>query len=113
MTSKPVLYGYDASAYPRIARLMLVEKGVDHDYMRVANWSGYEKLPGFEDLHPFAKVPVFEHGGFRLYETGAILRYVDEAFQGPALQPASCSRPPPRRSCASPQTPSISAPASP
>ena len=50
--------------YTRIARLMLVEKGIDHDYMRVANWSGYEKLPGFEDLHPFAKVPVFEHGGF-------------------------------------------------
>ncbi len=89
MTSKPVLYGYDASTYTRIARLMLVEKGVDHDYVRVADWSGYEKRPGFEDLHPFAKVPVFEHGGFRLYETGAILRYVDEAFQGPALQPAS------------------------
>ncbi len=50
MTSKPVLYGYDASAYPRIARLMLVEKGVDHVYMRVVDWSGYEKRPGFEDL---------------------------------------------------------------
>ena len=89
MTSKPVLYGYDASTYTRIARLTLVEKGVDHDYTRVADWSGYEKLAGFEDLHPFAKVPVLEHGGFQLYETGAIARYVDEAFDGPALQPVS------------------------
>ncbi len=89
MTSKPVLYGYDASTYTRIARLALVEKGVDHDYTRVADWSGYEKLAGFEDLHPFTKVPVLEHGGFHLYETGAIVRYVDEVFDGPALQPAS------------------------
>lgn len=89
MTAKPVLYGYDASTYTRIARLALAEKGVDHDYTRVADWSGYRKLPGFEDLHPFAKVPVLEHVGFHLYETGAILDYVDEAFDGPTLQPAS------------------------
>ena len=28
------------------------------------------------------------HGDFTLYETTAICRYVDGAFQGPALQPA-------------------------
>jgi glutathione S-transferase len=38
--------------------------------------------------HPFGKVPAFEHDGFMLYETAAIIRYVDEAFDGPALQPA-------------------------
>jgi glutathione S-transferase len=32
-------------------------------------------------------VPVIEHGDFRLYETQAILRYVDAAFPGTALQP--------------------------
>jgi len=36
---------------------------------------------------PFGKVPAFEHDGFALFETAAILRYVDEAFPGPALQP--------------------------
>ncbi|MGO4842142.1 glutathione S-transferase family protein, partial [Rhizobiaceae sp. 2RAB30] len=40
------------------------------------------------DLHPFARIPAFEHGGFRLFETTAITHYVDEAFDGPALQPA-------------------------
>ena len=35
----------------------------------------------------FGKIPAFEHGGFRLYEAGAINRYVDEAFPGPRLQP--------------------------
>jgi len=33
--------------------------------------------------------PAFEHDGFRLYETRAITRYIDEAFDGPALQPDS------------------------
>src|SRR3546814_19163047 len=33
-------------------------------------------------------VPAFEHNGFRLYETRAITRYVDEAFPGQRLQPA-------------------------
>ncbi|TIV87229.1 MAG: glutathione S-transferase family protein, partial [Mesorhizobium sp.] len=38
--------------------------------------------------HPFGRIPAFEHDGFRLFETGAIARYVDEAFDGLALQPA-------------------------
>jgi len=36
---------------------------------------------------PFAKVPAFEHDGFVLYETQAIIRYVDERFAGTPLQP--------------------------
>src|SRR5262249_20803790 len=37
--------------------------------------------------HPFGRIPAFEHDGFRLYEAGAISRYVNEAFPGAALQP--------------------------
>ena len=38
-------------------------------------------------LHPFNRVPILDHGGFRLYETAAIALYADEAFAGPSLQP--------------------------
>ena len=38
-------------------------------------------------LHPFGRVPVLTHGAFKLFETSAITRYVDRAFEGPALQP--------------------------
>ncbi len=38
--------------------------------------------------HPFGKVPALTHDGFVLYEVTAIGRYVDEAFDGPALQPS-------------------------
>lgn len=39
-------------------------------------------------MHPFGRVPVLEHDGFRLYETQAILRYVDRVVPAPALTPA-------------------------
>ena len=38
--------------------------------------------------HPFGKVPAFEHDGFALYETDAIVRYIDETFPGTDLVPA-------------------------
>jgi glutathione S-transferase len=33
-------------------------------------------------------MPAMEHGKVRLFETAAIARYADEAFDGPPLQPA-------------------------
>ena len=41
----------------------------------------------------FMRIPAFEHAGERLYEASAITRYVDEAFEGPALMPALAARP--------------------
>ena len=38
--------------------------------------------------HPFGRVPAIQHGNFTLYETQAILRYLDDVFPEPALQPA-------------------------
>jgi glutathione S-transferase len=38
--------------------------------------------------HPFGRVPVLEHHGFMLYETQAILRYLDCVLPTPPLTPA-------------------------
>lgn len=84
----PVLYGYDSSVYVRIVRLTLAEKGVACDYVRVASFDGSEKYPENEGLHPFRRVPVFEHDGFRLHEARAIAEYIEDAFEGPKLMPA-------------------------
>ena len=86
--ARPVLYGASYSVYVRAARLALVEKGVAHDLVEVDVFA--PGGPPAEHLarHPFGKIPAFEHDGFRLYEAGAISRYVDEAFAGPALQPS-------------------------
>lgn len=39
-------------------------------------------------LNPFGKMPVLQHDQVVLYETLAIVHYIDRAFPGPALQPA-------------------------
>ncbi len=38
--------------------------------------------------HPFGRVPALEHDGFMLYETQAILRYLDRVLPAPPLTPA-------------------------
>ena len=84
--SKPTLYGPAYSTYCRTARLALEEKGVDYNLVEVDFLQG--PMPAEQiERQPFAKVPAFEHDGFKLYEVTAIGRYVDEAFDGPSLQP--------------------------
>ena len=82
-----VLHGYHYSVYNRIARLALAEKGVAYDRVEVNPFA--DTPPEYLALHPFGRVPTLVHDGFVLYETGAITRYVDRAFPGPALQPAT------------------------
>ncbi len=86
--SKPQLFGAEYSVYVRISRLSLHEKRVDYDLIPVDIFASGDVNVSYLERHPFGKIPSFEHDGFRLYETGAITRYVDEAFQGTALQPS-------------------------
>ena len=87
--AKPVLHGPAFSTYVRTARIALIEKGVDYDLREFNFLEGWPD--GYDKLHPFMKVPAFEHDGLTLYETPAIMVYVNAAFDGPALlsdQPA-------------------------
>ncbi len=86
--SEPIVFGPAFSTYVRSTRLTLEEKGVPYRLEEVNILEGANKSPEHLARHPFGKVPAFEHDGFALYETAAIMRYVDEAFDGPALQPS-------------------------
>ena len=81
----PILHGPTFSTYVRTVRLTLREKGVayDQDKFDITQGCPTEQRA----RHPFGKVPALTHGEFCLYETFAICRYIDEAFDGPALQP--------------------------
>src|ERR1700722_14042280 len=81
----PIVYGLAGSTYVWSARLALAEKGVTHELVDVP--FGAHREESHLSRHPFAKVPAFEHDGFALYETQAIMRYVDERFAGTPLQP--------------------------
>ncbi|HZK89940.1 MAG TPA: glutathione S-transferase family protein [Stellaceae bacterium] len=83
--ARPIVYGPAMSPYVWSVRLALAEKGVAHELISVSP-SEFREEPHVS-RHPFGKVPAFEHDGFALYETQAIMRYVDEAFPAAPLQP--------------------------
>jgi glutathione S-transferase len=83
--ARPIVYGPAGSTYVWSTRLALAEKGVAHELIEVP--FGEHRQEPHLSRHPFAKVPAFEHDGFALYETQAILRYVDERFPTAPLQP--------------------------
>lgn len=86
MTQAITLHGYRYSVYNRVARMALHEKGLKYDRVEVDPFAA--DLPAsYLDLHPFGRVPVFCHGDFVVYETAAITRYIDAAFDGPSLTP--------------------------
>jgi glutathione S-transferase len=88
-SSRPIVFGAGYSVYVRIVRLALEEKGVAYELDEVDIFADGGPAQDYRLRHPFGKIPAFEHGGFRLYETAAITRYVDEVFPGPALMPAT------------------------
>jgi len=49
---------------------------------------GTLRSPQHLSRHPFGRVPVLEHHEFRLYETQAILRYLDRVLPEPPLTPS-------------------------
>src|SRR5438034_8280620 len=81
----PSVDGPAGSTYVWSTRLALAEKGVAHELVEVG-FGPHREAPHLS-RHPFAKVPAFEHDGFALYETQAILRYIDEGFPVAPLQP--------------------------
>lgn len=87
--SDPIVYGDPISTYVRSVRLSLAEKGVPHALKALDLVKGQHKEADHLSRHPWGKMPAFEHAGHRFYETSAIMRYVDEAFDGPALMPST------------------------
>ena len=83
--ARPIVYGPANSTYVWSTRLALAEKGVAHELVEIG-LDAYREQAHLA-RHPFAKVPAFEHDGFALYETQAILRYIDEGFPVAPLQP--------------------------
>lgn len=86
MTDAIHLHGFRFSVYNRIARVALIEKGLSYETVEVNPFASVPEA--YQKMQPFGRVPTLVHGAFELYETAAILRYVDRAFDGPSLTPS-------------------------
>src|SRR3546814_2735373 len=70
--SDPIVFGARYSTYTRSVLLALAEKGVACSLQEIDIFRG--ATPDYLARQPFGRIPAFEHDGFRLYETAAIMR---------------------------------------
>ncbi len=81
------VYGAVYSTYTRSVLIALREKGVDYT---VSDIDIFSPIPAdYLARHPWGKIPAFDHDGFSIYETNAILGYIAESFPGVELRPGT------------------------
>jgi glutathione S-transferase len=78
--------GFPGSTFVKIVQLVLTHKEAPYVFRDLEPEMG---SPSLLALHPFDRVPILQHGDFTLYETSAIVAYLEEVFPTPALQPAT------------------------
>jgi glutathione S-transferase len=88
--SEFTVHSVPGSPFGRSVMAALEEKGAPYRLAPVA--LGTFQSPEHLARHPFGRVPVLEHDGFYLYETQAILRYLDRVLPAPALTPVDPRR---------------------
>jgi hypothetical protein len=88
--SEFIVHSIPGSPFGRAVLAALEEKGASYRLSPVA--PGTFQSPEHLARHPFGRVPVLEHDGFSLYESQAILRYLDRVLPTPALTPADPKR---------------------
>jgi len=81
----PVVYGFPRSTFVNIVRMVLTHKEVPYLFHDLEPDMG---KPRHLALHPFNRVPILRHGDFTLYETSAIVTYLDDTFPRRPLQPS-------------------------
>ncbi|WP_437302352.1 glutathione S-transferase family protein [Sorangium sp. So ce388] len=81
------LYGHPMSTCTRKVLTVLAEKGHEAQVFVVDLMKGEHKQPDHLARHPFGVIPVLEDGDFSLYESRAIIRYLDQKLPGASLTP--------------------------
>ena len=83
------VYGHPMSTCTRKVLATLDEKGhAPREFVLVDIMSGEQKSPEYLAKQPFGVVPYLEDDGFAMYESRAIIRYLDARLPGPKLTPS-------------------------
>jgi glutathione S-transferase len=86
MTTAFTIHTIPGSPFARAVCAALIEKNATFRIAPIAREA--MRSEAHLRLHPFGRMPAIEHDGFHLYETQAILRYIDRVLPTPALTPA-------------------------
>jgi len=82
------LYGHPMSTCTRKVLTVLAEKNHKADFVMVDIMKGEHKTPEHLARQPFGVVPALDDDGFALFESRAIIRYLDETLPGTKLTPS-------------------------
>ena len=79
------LYDADRCPYCARARIVLAEKGIEHETVAI---DLSDRPAWLYEKNPLGKVPVIEEDAFVLPESAVIMEYLDERYPEPPLLPA-------------------------
>ncbi len=82
------LHYHPLSTYSRRVRIAFAEKGIAHELVLVDMAARRHREQPYLSLNPYGRVPTLEEDGFVLFESTAILNYLEATHPIPALLPA-------------------------
>ena len=82
------LHTHPFSTFARRVKIALLDKNIPHEEVIVDLAKRQQRTPEYLALNPYARVPTLEEDGFVLYESSAILMYLEDEHPEPALIPA-------------------------
>ncbi len=85
--AKLVLYDFPVSTHARKVRMVMAEKGIAYDKINVDLRAGEQKRPEYLKLNPHGHVPTLVVDGTPLYESTAIVEYLEETHPSPPILP--------------------------
>ncbi len=86
------VYGHPLSTCTRKVLTTLVENGTSHEFVLVDLMKGEHKQPAHLARQPFGQVPALDDDGFKLFESRAICRYLNETAGGKLVPADARSR---------------------
>jgi maleylpyruvate isomerase len=81
------LYNFHASSTSYRTRIVLNLKGLAYEYIPVRLDKGEHLSAAYGEINPMRGVPTLEVGGNRLYQSSAIIEYLEEVYPDPPLLP--------------------------
>jgi glutathione S-transferase len=82
------LHHHPFSTFSRRVRIALLEKNIPCELIELDMMARAHRGPAYLALNPYGRVPTLEEDGFILYESTAILEYLEATHPTPSLVPA-------------------------
>src|SRR2546427_6087246 len=82
------LHYHPLSTYSRRVLIALIEKQISYEPVPLDMTARKHRQPEYLALNPYGRVPTLEEDGFVLYESSAILEYIEATHPSPPLGPA-------------------------